>query len=45
VKEGDTYGGEIELEEDADIVCIPSKLKLTGEESIVFYLETTGMIW
>ncbi|XP_062585112.1 uncharacterized protein LOC134246768 [Saccostrea cucullata] len=44
VKEGDTYGNEIELQEDADIETILSKIKLSGEETVVvFDLETTGL--
>ncbi|XP_063442586.1 uncharacterized protein LOC134722883 [Mytilus trossulus] len=44
VKEGDTYGGEIEVQEHIDTETIPSKMKLEGEESVVvFDLETTGL--
>ena len=43
VKEGDTYGGEIEVQEHIDTETIPSKMKFGGEESVVvFDLETTG---
>ncbi|CAG2238779.1 unnamed protein product [Mytilus edulis] len=43
VKEGDTYGGEIEVQEHIDTETIPSKMKFEGEESVVvFDLETTG---
>ncbi|CAC5355730.1 unnamed protein product [Mytilus coruscus] len=42
VKEGDTYGGEIEVQEHIDTETIPSKMKFEGEESVVvFDLETT----
>ncbi|XP_076110691.1 uncharacterized protein LOC143079310 isoform X2 [Mytilus galloprovincialis] len=44
VKEGDTYGGEIEVQEHIDTETIPSKMKFGGEESVVvFDLETTGL--
>ncbi|CAG2245410.1 unnamed protein product [Mytilus edulis] len=44
VKEGDTYGGEIEVQEYIDTETIPSKMKFEGEESVVvFDLETTGL--
>ncbi|CAC5411937.1 unnamed protein product [Mytilus coruscus] len=44
VKEGDTYGGEIEVQEHIDTETIPSKMKFEGEESVVvFDLETTGL--
>lgn len=44
VKEGDTYGGEIELKE-VDIEAIPSRRTLSGEEAVVvFDLATTGNI-
>ncbi|XP_021350881.1 uncharacterized protein LOC110448777 [Mizuhopecten yessoensis] len=44
VKEGDTYGVEIEVQGQIDTETIPSKIKLTGEESaVVFDLETTGL--
>ncbi|XP_076071539.1 uncharacterized protein LOC143042917 [Mytilus galloprovincialis] len=44
VKEGDTYGGEIEVQEHIDTESIPSKMKFEGEESVVvFDLETTGI--
>ncbi|CAC5359761.1 unnamed protein product [Mytilus coruscus] len=33
VKEGDTYGGEIEVQEHIDTETIPSKMKFEGEES------------
>ncbi|XP_063406005.1 uncharacterized protein LOC134689966 [Mytilus trossulus] len=43
VKEGDTYGGEIEVQEHIDTETIPSKMKFGGEESVVvFDLESTG---
>ena len=45
MKEGDTYGEEIELKEDANVEVIPSKRRLNGDEAIVvFDLETTGKI-
>ncbi|CAC5366566.1 unnamed protein product [Mytilus coruscus] len=41
---GDTYGGEIEVQEHIDTETIPSKMKFEGEESVVvFDLETTGL--
>ncbi|CAC5375466.1 unnamed protein product [Mytilus coruscus] len=44
VKEGDTYGGETEVQEHIDAETIPSKMKFEGEESVVvFDLETTGL--
>jgi hypothetical protein len=43
VKEGDTYGGEIDLSKEVDIETIPSRRTLSGEEAVVvFDLETTG---
>ncbi|VDI02917.1 Hypothetical predicted protein, partial [Mytilus galloprovincialis] len=45
VKEGDTYGGEIEVQEHIDTETIPSKMKFEGEESVVvFDLETTALL-
>lgn len=45
VKEGDTYGEEIELR-NADVEVIPSKIMLSGEETmVVFDLETTGKFY
>lgn len=45
VEEGDTYGEEIELR-NADVEVIPSKIKFSGEETIVvFDLETTGKFY
>ena len=43
MKEGDTYGGEIETQEHIDTETIPSKKTITGKETVVvFDLETTG---
>ena len=45
VKEGDTYGGEIEVQPHIDSETIPSKKRLTDEESVVvFDLETTSIM-
>ena len=45
VKEGDTYGGEIEVQSHINTETIPSEKRLSGEESvIVFDLETTGIM-
>ena len=41
MKEGDTYGEEKELKEDANVEVIPSKRRLNGD---VFDIETTVKI-
>ena len=46
MKEGDTYGEELELNQSSvDVETIPSKRMLNGAEcNVVFDLETTGLI-